>query len=367
MPRILSLERQPETTWHSGGSGDNWHTTWAADDRQYVALCDGEGWPEIRGHTGRYYNTRVFALDGDPPDIAFEHLPGYPDLLCPGPPNIHRYYGFGIVALGPRLIHYLSTPNHPFNEPEPRFVGVKLILSPDFGRTWCNQDGSTPVVWEPWEQRHRGNMLFYEEPDDAFSLITLLQMGRGYELNRDGYLYLYAPNGNVDGRMNQLVLARVPLARPTERSAYEFFAGLAGGRPCWSNNIADRAPVHTFPAGWVNTKIHPYAWHPSVVYYAPVDAYLMANWGMGCAPDGTWFGKPSYLGFWTAPEPWGPWEQVHEETAWMPEGDPEARAYQPQIVPKWISPDGRSFQLVYTEFRPGLYCYNYQRVEVRIG
>jgi len=30
----------------------------------------------------------------------------------------------------------------------------------------------------------------------------------------------------------------------------------------------------------VNTKVHPYAWHPSVVYDAPLGVYLMANWGM---------------------------------------------------------------------------------------
>ena len=77
----------------------------------------------------------------------------------------------------------------------------------------------------------------------------------------------------------------------------------------------------------------------------------MANWGMGSAPDGEWFGKPSYLGFWTAPNPWGTWTQIHEETAWTPDKDPAARAYQPQIAPKWIAQDGKSFWLVWTDFQ----------------
>src|SRR5438067_2546867 len=81
---------------------------------------------------------------------------------------------------------------------------------------------------------------------------------------------------------------------------------------------------------------------------APLGVYMMANWGMGNSPDGTWFGKPSYLGFWTAPQPWGPWTQVHENTRWTPVNDEGARAYQPQISPKWISQDGRSFWMVWT-------------------
>ncbi|NLE99366.1 MAG: DUF4185 domain-containing protein, partial [Anaerolineales bacterium] len=189
--------------------------------------------------------------------------------------------------------------------------------------------------------------------------------------NTDGYVYGYAPNGNTEGAMNQLVLFRVPTERILDRRAYEFFvAHHASGAAEWSPRIEERGVLHTFPAGWVNTTVHPYAWHPSVVYYPPLELYLMANWGMGCSPTGEWFGKPSYLGFWTAPQPWGPWTQVHEETAWTPANDPAARAYQPQIAPKWIAADGRSFWLVWTDFqevadagRP-FYSFNVQKVEV---
>jgi hypothetical protein len=98
----------------------------------------------------------------------------------------------------------------------------------------------------------------------------------------------------------------------------------------------------------------------------------MVNWGMGCSSDGMWFGKPSYLGFWTAATPWGPWTQVHEEIAWTPGGDPGARAYQPQISPKWIAEDGKAFWLVFTDFqvvddRRPYYSFNYQKVEILTG
>jgi len=372
MTDILGMRRLDETLRRSGGSGDNWHMTWADNDKQYVALCDGQGWPDVPGYTGQMYNTRVYAINGNAPDHRFEHLPGYPDLLSSSPPGANRYYGFGIVALDGCIYHFLSTANHVFSEPDARFAGAKLIYSPDNGQTWKNQDGS-PLRWEEWHERNRQNMVFFNEPGEAFSLLTVLQMGRNYEHNKDGYVYVYAPNGNLEGTMNQLVMFRVPKDRILDRSAYEFFVSRnEDGTANWTGDINDRGVVHTFPSGWVNTNVHPYSWHPSVVYNAPLDCYLMANWGMGCSPDGKWFGKPSYLGFWTAPQPWGPWTQVHEETAWTPLGDVHARCYQPQISPKWIAEDGRSFWLVFTDFqklddkRP-YYCFNYQKVEISTG
>jgi len=369
MERIVGIRRLDETLRRTGGNGDNWHMTWAEDDKQYVALCDGQGWRDVPGFTGQGYNTRVYAINGVPPKPSFEHLRGYPDLLSEQSPNVNRYYGFGIIAFDEYIYHFLSTPNHPFNQPDPRFVGIKLIFSPDNGLTWKNQNG-TPVKWEKWDERNRENMLFFNESGEAFSLLTVLQMGKNYEHNQDGYVYVYSPNGNQEGNMNELVMFRVPKDKILNRSDYEFFVSLNPDKTAnWSKEIEDRGVVHKFPSGWVNSQIHPYAWHPSVVYNAPLGIYMMANWGMGCSEDGMWFGKPSYLGFWIAEKPWGPWSQVHEETAWTPMDDQQARAYQPQISPKWIAKDGKSFWLVFTDFqvingkRP-YYCFNYQKVQI---
>jgi hypothetical protein len=370
MKRIIGIKRQEESTLRLGGIGDNWHMTWARDDKQYFALCDGPGWSDIEGYSGKNYNTRVYANHGNPPNVRFEHLPGYPDLLTEDAPNVNRYYGFGIISVDGKIYHFLSTPDQVFSQPNARFVGAKLIVSPDNGRTWKNQDGSQ-LCWEPWKDRSSQNMMFFKEPGEAFSLMTVLQMGKDYEYNKDGYVYMYSPNGNSEGSMNQLVLARVPKERITDRSAYEFFVEHnSEGKARWAKDINDMGIVHTFPSGWVNDKAHPYAWHPSVVYNAALGVYMMVNWGMGCAPDGWWFGKPSYLGFWIAEHPWGPWRQIHEDTEWTPANDSIARAYQPQIAPKWISKDGLEFWLVWTDFqnpdgdRMPYYSFNTQKVNV---
>ena len=44
MPPIRALQRLDDTILRLGGSGDNWHTTWAADESQFTSLCDGSGW-----------------------------------------------------------------------------------------------------------------------------------------------------------------------------------------------------------------------------------------------------------------------------------------------------------------------------------
>lgn len=378
MTTIRGLKRLEDTVRRTGGSGDNFHMTWTRNGNKFASLNDGNGWPEIEGISGSRYNTRLLEVAGDAEQPSFRDMAGFPDLqVYHGTPNINRYYGFGHIALDDYVYLFMSTPNHRFlyqiGKPWPgaRFFGAKLIYSPDLGKTWKNQNGS-PVVWEPWEDRNKGNMVFFDEPDESFSLLTVLQMGKNYEHNRDGYVYVYAPNGNVEGKMNQLVMFRVRREEVLNRAAYQYFVSRnRDGTANWSSNIHERGIVHTFPSGWVNTDIHPYSWHPSVVYNAGLGVYMMANWGMGCTPEGLWFGKPSYLGFWTAVHPWGPWTQIHEEEAWMPAEDPNARAYQSQISPKWIAEDGKSFWMVWTDFqntgsgRP-YYCFNWQKVEVLV-
>ncbi len=90
----------------------------------------------------------------------------------------------------------------------------------------------------------------------------------------------------------------------------------------------------------------------------------MANWGMGTDETGDWFRKQSYLGIWLAENPWGPWEQIHENKEWFPPGgNKDGQCYQPQIMPGWIAGDGKSFWLAWTQYPEGYY-FQCQRVEI---
>lgn len=351
--RIRGATRREDTVLRLG-QGDNWHMTWGADDTQFITLCDGYGFTD---EPSDMYNSRLYAVIGDPPTIRLEPVVSYPDLSIdfetfapeyPDPTARAMYYGLGTLAARGQVFQFLSTSNRglmAINGEPACWIGAKLIFSPDNGRTWRNQDGSSPVVWESWGSRSRENMVFFEEPQDAFSLLSILQMGKDYTENSDGYVYVYSPNGNTEGTANELVMFRVPVDGLLDRSMYEYFVGLGSGEHAkWTKDIEERGVVHTFPRGWVENDIgHPHTWLPSVTYNAPLGLYMMANFGWGT--------KQSYLGLYYANNPWGPWVQFHEETAWTPANDANAIAYEPKIAPKWIAPDGRSFWMVWSDFQ----------------
>jgi hypothetical protein len=360
MTRITGAHRRDDTIQRLGGQGDNWYPTVGADGSLYLALCDGSGFPGMRR---AYYNSRLIRAEGSPETgVTFHDVPGYPDLsrglreAAPeNPPT--RYYGFGTLSVDGTIYQYLNTWNVP-TTPENiakgtlRFVGAKLIYSPDGGTTWHNHDGSTPVHWETWDEQSADNQVFFHEPGESFSLHNFLQMGRDYELNTDGYAYVYAPNGNEEGTMNQLVMFRVPKDRILDRGAYEYFVKRNDdGSATWSPDIADRGVVHTFPSGWVNVGVHPYAWQANVTYNPGLGVYMMGNWATGLDEQKTWFGQPSYMSLLQSPTPWGPWEEFYEDDHWTPGGDENARCYQPVIIPNWIAEDGKSFWLVWTDFQ----------------
>src|SRR5215470_2743334 len=103
-PKIVGIKRLDDTIIRRQDfTGDNWHTTWAADGHQYVLQCDGRG-----------YNTRMWRLVGNPPNFTFEPVASHPGPKEPaaGKQDVDaRYYGFGIVAAGDSIYHFLSTPN----------------------------------------------------------------------------------------------------------------------------------------------------------------------------------------------------------------------------------------------------------------
>jgi hypothetical protein len=337
-------------------------TTWAANGNQFVALADGI---DMATPARKTFHARIYALRGDPPRATFEELPRYPETPWRKKSDQAQFWSGSCLAVDGRVYQYLMTANHAYLKPDGcfwpdlRWAGVKLIYSPDNGITWCNQDGSSPVTWEPWAERSKANMLFFEEDGAALMtpiFPTFLQMGRGYSANTDGYVYAYATNGDVRETGNQLILLRAPRDRVLDRAAYEFCTGVdvAGGAG-WSRDIKERRAIHEFPPGWMSTNVvegqFTMGWSVNVVYNEALRVYIMAAQGIGVAENGGWYGKPSYLGFWVARSQWGPFRQVHEDTTWMPGNDPAARAINPEIPAKWIAADGRSFWLVWSDYQ----------------
>lgn len=332
------------------GHGDNWHATWARDDNQYLAWGDGRGFAPATSPTA---NNGVAVLQGTPQRPRGSNLANYPFVA----ESMQHWYAYAPLAVDGALYVFVSYLEHgadrvPGAKKPTRFIGARLVWSDDLGKSWKMGDGA-PLAWDAPTGE---NMFFWHEPGDAFSLLSALQQGRDSALARDGYVYFYAPGG-WDDRMRDLMLARVPKARIRERAAWQFFAGLdEQGDAHWSNEIAGRRPAHRFPDGWVASSLA-YSWHPYVVYDAPLGLYLMVASGNGRERSAV-FSKPSSLGVYTAPNPWGPWTEIHWNDAWTGD-DPGNRLYEPVIPPKWISPDGKSMYLIYSDSRDG-YTKNYK-------
>src|SRR5262249_12232105 len=159
------------------------------------------------------------------------------------------YYGTNLLAVDGHIYQFLATFNRIYNVTDTYsatdpfiMTNAKLIHSPDNGRTWCNQDGTTPVVRESQHEQSRSTMtFFFDKPKGAFSNLSFLQMGKDYQDNHDGYVYVYSPNGATEGTMNQLVLFRVVKTKILDRGAYEYFAQLrADGDAHWVTDINAR-------------------------------------------------------------------------------------------------------------------------------
>ncbi len=356
--RPSGVELRGDTLRRVGGHGDNWCMTWAADGSQITSMDDG-GWLE----GPEAFSNHLFRLVGGPGDFRREDLPGYPSLAM----NEGGWFGYGLTSVDGVLYSFVS--KCPANRWSGPFRGVKLLKSADNGATWARVDRRGEErrldVRDPARLSvDAGEMFFLAESGREghggmaypFASCEVLQCGRDNRAARDGYLYIYSPEGSSS---HQLLLARVPKASLGQRAAWEFFAGRDGDGPRWEGDIAARRPIHEFPAansrgdafGW-------YSWLPSVVWNEGLGLYIMANGGTyagnGLTPRAedyysAWMHTRSgSLGFWYAKEPWGPWTQFFSTEEWTVD-DPANRTYQPKLSPKWITPDGKGMVLIWSD------------------
>src|SRR5438132_1980693 len=108
---IRTAEFRDDTILRYGGDAGWASMTWAADDRQFAAACDGGGWSVLpRDH---YFSSRLFAVGGgDPASATCQDIPGYPDFPMADIYHSSRpplYYGLTVLAVDGVLYQYLST------------------------------------------------------------------------------------------------------------------------------------------------------------------------------------------------------------------------------------------------------------------
>jgi hypothetical protein len=315
--------------------GDLWASTWADDDKLYMTFGDGTGRPcvptvdnarpgsivhpwtgvtEVRPgffHVeppqqpnglqrmfceifdcitpGAAYKLCPFtdsglvALSGPVPDFALTDCATNGDcvvardLPTPGailfPPGRPRKNdkAASLLYVGGRLYYAGFTPNVAPRE-------GYIAFSTDHGQTW------TKVAGSPWT----GASPFRE--------LVFVNMGRNYEQNTDGYVYVIGAPGKMDrsySKPEPLYLARVPKDAVAEYDKYEYLAARAGGAPSWSPQSSRAIPL----AG-ISTLVGT----GSAMYHAGIGRYLFLA-GHVLGEHGELF---------EAPDPWGPWTAAGE-------------------------------------------------------
>jgi hypothetical protein len=197
-----------------------------------------------------------------------------------------------------------------------RWSRAKIGRSTDHGETWTFNGGTFEEA--EWD---------FQEPGGAFAAACFLQFGKDYQGARDHFVYGY--NEKVRNTVQpDIVMFRVPKDRITDRSAYEFFAGLDGsGNPQWTADINHMRPVFSNPHG-----VH---WGMQAMYHPVLRRYLLT---VRHNESGGW-------GIYDAPEPWGPWTTVaYYEDAWID----STRKLTFSFNQKWMSADGKTLWMVFS-------------------
>ncbi len=351
-----------KTVKRIGSSGDNWCITWAKDGSQIVSMCDGN-WLNIDTPNGGYHN-HLFRLTGDAENFQREDIPNYPNFSG----EEGSWFGYGIISIDDNIYATVSkTPRGSWSGP---FRGIKLLKSPDNGKSWfrVNKEGKELPLAKDDTMRNvvdNDEMFFLEEsglPHQKqmaypFSYVAFVQEGQTNSANKDGYIYIYSPEG---AQSNKLTLARVKKENLGIRSKWQYFKKYGSkNKPLWTSEISERGTVYEFPRknsnghyfGW-------YSWLPSVVWNEGLGLYIMVNGGTVGGREMTNSDKDYYdwwmhsetgsLGLWYSEKPYGPWKQFFYTDQWIVDNE-KNRTYQPKLSPKWISDDGQKMVLIWSD------------------
>jgi hypothetical protein len=310
-PLISSVDWDYDSLKATAKDSDLWPIAWASDGNQYTIWGDGGGFggDDVNGRT----EWGVGRIEGDADNWHGHNVFGGVDPEAPGwpmqdPEDTGHYKVDSMTAVGNDLIaimyNWRNYPNYK----------AKIIKSADFGRSWENSDG-TPLDAEHWDWVDRVDGVGFYPP-------AFIDMGKGYSLSTDGYVYFYRVL-----EYKELYLGRVAKNSIMDPYAYEY----RKSDGTWVADIlgADAVLVNNDISG-VNAIYHPY-----------LKRYILtfnSTPGVGRNEEGMhdWMMVEG-------PSPWGPWYKVGEWHDWID----STYKFLYSISPKWIT-DNTDFVLVFS-------------------
>ncbi|MEI7482846.1 MAG: DUF4185 domain-containing protein [Elusimicrobiota bacterium] len=177
------------------------------------------------------------------------------------------------------------------------------LMSPDKGFIAYSEDSGKTFRYNlntPWTKVKNSN----------FICRMFINMGKGYNLNSDGYVYAFGMGSEVDWG-GSVYLGRVKKDAIMTYSAWEYFSGMnKANNPKWLKNQDGAAAVPGLTAKHLISSIY----HPGLKSYIAMSAETI---------NGKIF---------TAPNPWGPWTLAGK---WFDDTNSEwVSSYMPGIIPK---------------------------------
>lgn len=280
---ITGINFNMNTLQNYAPGSDNWPVTWADDGHQYTSWGDGGGFGGTNSD-GRV-SLGVGRVQGNKDSYT-----GYNVWGGKNPENPATFTGksIGIICISGVLYLFRNgnastTSAHDFTE---------LYSSTDHGANW-----SYRFRWQ--NNTDFSGWLGFFAP-------SFIQFGQNYSGARDSYVYAVAAELVEDAWTIQtpgrIHLLRAPIASIGSKSSWQYFSGTSSN-PSWTNNINNSQPMFIDNINGVH--------HISASYNDYLDRYILCSVQAGLSqPDG------SLVGFYEAPEPWGPWRTIDFLDTW---------------------------------------------------
>ena len=227
-------------------------------------------------------------------------------------------------------------------------IEARLYRSNDKGSTW------QPASWN-------------FTTDENITGGNILQFGKNYAGSLDAYTYHYFAHPsaklNAAGIVTELqvpgkiYLARVHKTKLMEKTAYEFFVGMAEDKPAWTKDITQKMPVFTDSNG-IGSPM-------AICYNNGLKRYLLTTEHSQ--------GEQGNFGLFESSTPWGPWATIaymsasaHTEFGSDFAATVHANTFYWAFPTKWMSNDGYDIMMTFTGAGQGKNNDSFNTVRVRL-